>query len=148
MSVREHYSNIVGYSHGDPCRKKGWSVMHKISWKEIVILQGIVIIYTMSTVCAKLASGEDMFSWPFIGFCVLEVFLLGVYAICWQQMIKRIDLSIAYLNRSMAVCWSMLWAFLIFHEEITWKNLVGIAVILTGIVIINTEKAKEGGDNA
>ena len=42
----------------------------------------------------------------------------------------------------------MLLAFLIFHEEITWKNLVGIAVILTGIVIINTEKAKEGGDNA
>lgn len=121
--------------------------MRKISLKNIVILQVIVIIYTFSTVCAKLAAGEAFFSWPFIGFCALEVFILGIYAVCWQQMIKKIDLSIAYLNRSLAVCWSMLWAYLLFNEEITWKNLVGIAVIVVGIIIINTDKAEEGSEN-
>ena len=54
----------------------------------------------------------------------MEIIILGIYALIWQQLIKRIDLSIAYANRSMAILWSMIWAVIFFGEIITIKNII------------------------
>ena len=112
----------------------------KTKWRDIIILQMIVIIYTFSTICAKLASGQKMLSVPFFLYIGLEILLLGIYAICWQQMIKRMELSVAYINRSLALCWSMLWSSIIFCEKITIQNIIGVVIIVFGTFIINTEK--------
>ena len=64
--------------------------------------------------------------------------ILGVYAICWQQIIKRFELSIAYANRAMVLVWSLLWAVVIFHDRVTIRNLAGIALVIAGTVIVNT----------
>ena len=29
-----------------------------------------------------------------------EIGVLGIYALCWQQVIKRVELSVAYANRA------------------------------------------------
>jgi len=47
-----------------------------------------------------------------------------LYAIFWQQIIKRVDLSVAYANRSIAILWSMIWAALIFGEHISVQNIM------------------------
>ena len=91
----------------------------RISLKSILILQLVIVIYTLSGVATKGAAGHEMLSWQFIFFYGLEMAILGVYAILWQQMIKRFDLSVAYANRSMAVLWSLVWAVVFFHEKIT-----------------------------
>ncbi len=65
--------------------------------------------------------------------------MLGVYAVLWQQMIKRFELSVAYANRSMAVVWSMVWAVLFFHDSITVQNVAGVLLVVAGTWIINTE---------
>lgn len=109
----------------------------KINWKLLIILQGIVIIYTLSGVAGKYAAGYPFLSFGFIGCYAIEIVLLGVYAILWQQVIKRLDLSVAYANRSIALLWSMLWAVLLFHEQVTWKNLLGVAVVIAGTMIVN-----------
>lgn len=121
----------------------GLFMRQKIKWKNILILQMIVVIYTFSTICAKMASGQTIFSIRFFLYLGLEVLLLGIYAICWQQMIKRLELSVAYINRSLALCWSMLWSCLFFKETITIQNIIGVLFIVLGIMIINTEKEKE-----
>ncbi|MCR5033651.1 MAG: transporter, partial [Lachnospiraceae bacterium] len=50
----------------------------------IIFMQFVVIIYTVSTVIAKFAAGAELFSFRFLLFYGLEIFGLGVYAILWQ----------------------------------------------------------------
>ena len=64
----------------------------KMDWKSLALLQGIVIIYTLSGVAGKLASGHGFLSTGFILWYGAEILVLGIYAILWQQIIKRFDL--------------------------------------------------------
>jgi len=115
----------------------------KISLKNILVLQAVIIVYTLSSVVAKLATGEEVFSFAFFLFYGLEIVILGIYAILWQQMIKRFDLSVAYANRAMAILWSAVWAVVLFRETLGVKQLIGIAFVVLGTVIVNSDQKKE-----
>ena len=118
---------------------KNINTMDKIKIKNIILLQLIVIIYTINSIIGKLSAGEEFMSMRFILFYVAEVGVLGIYALLWQQMIKRFDLSIAYANRAMALIWSAVWAVVIFHESLSIKNIIGILLGIAGTVVVNTE---------
>ena len=118
---------------------KNINTMDKIKIKNIILLQLIVIIYTINSIIGKLSAGEEFMSMRFILFYVAEVGGLGIYALLWQQMIKRFDLSIAYANRAMALIWSAVWAVVIFHESLSIKNIIGILLVIAGTVVVNTE---------
>lgn len=107
--------------------------------KDIVILQLIIMIYTFSSICAKLASGQETI-FRLLLFTGLEFLCLAVYAVLWQQAIKKFDLSVAYANRAMVLLWSMIWAVLVFHDTITLKNILGVGLVIAGTFVINTEK--------
>lgn len=112
----------------------------KMSLKMILFLQMAVCIYTTSGIAAKFASGYDFFSVGFI-FCYgIEIVILGVYALLWQQIIKRVDISVAYTNRSVAIFWSMLWSALIFHESITVHEMIGVLLIVAGTWMVNSDE--------
>ena len=113
---------------------------NKIKWKNVLQLQAVVVIYTISSVMAKTASMHKDNKMLFLIFFGLEFVMLGVYAILWQQMIKRFELSVAYANRAMAILWSMIWAVIFFHDQITVRNLLGVAIVIAGIMLINTDK--------
>ena len=95
--------------------------------QNIILLQGVVIIYTISGSMSKNASAS------------------GDRPV--RQMIKRFELSVAYANRSMAILWSMIWAFVFFHDDITVKNIIGVLLVAVGTFIINTDTC-EKTDNA
>ncbi len=107
--------------------------------KNIALLQGVIIIYTISSVMSKAASASGDHLLRFFLFFGMEFVALGVYALLWQQMIKRFELSVAYANRSMAVVWSMVWAVIFFHDTITVQNVAGVVLVVIGIWIINTD---------
>ena len=111
----------------------------KTDWKNLLLLQGIVIIYTLSGVAGKYASGYPAFSLGFIVCYGVEILILGVYAVLWQQIIKKFDLSVAYANRSIALLWSMLWATILFRERVSIQNLIGVAIVIAGTMIVNGE---------
>ncbi len=111
----------------------------KITFASILLIQAAVIIYTGSGICSKMTSNYEAFSRGWIFWVFLEVVFLGLYAVFWQQIIKRYDLSIAYANRALAIFWSMLWAFLIFRERVTLKNIIGVLVIFAGIMLVNRD---------
>lgn len=113
----------------------------KLSPQMALFLQGAVIIYTLAGVCGKLASNHHTLSWGFILWFGCEFLVLAIYAVLWQQIIKRVDLSIAYVNRSLAIIWSMLWAFLLFSEEIRIQNIIGVIIIVAGTLIVNSDNA-------
>ncbi len=107
--------------------------------KNIIVLQAIICFYTLSTVVAKFASAEEFLSFKFFLFYGIEILILGVYAIFWQQIIKKFQISIAYANKAMALLWSLLWAILFFKEEITIKNIIGVIIVIIGTIIVNLD---------
>lgn len=119
----------------------------KITLKDILILQAVIAIYTLSTVMAKLASGHPALSLNFLFFYGAELVILAIYALLWQQMIKKFELSIAYTNRAMALLWSLIWAAVIFHDKITLKNIIGVALVIAGTIIVNGGQQKEEPDD-
>lgn len=62
----------------------------KTKIRDICILQAVIAVYTLSTVFAKFASGQEFLSFKFILFYGIEMLILGVYAIIWQQLIKNL----------------------------------------------------------
>ena len=112
-------------------RKKG---------KHIFLLQLVVMVYTLATVAAKFAAGYKPLSKEFILFYGIELVILVIYAILWQQIIKRMDLSIAYANKAFGIFWTLLWAILFFKEAVTWKNILGIVVVFSGIMVVNSDE--------
>ena len=118
----------------------------KISIKNIILLQMAVVIYTLNSIVAKFATGAEIFSLKFFLFYGAEVLVLGIYAICWQQMIKKFDLSVAYANRAMAILWTAVWALLIFKESISIKQGIGIVLVIIGTIVVNWQSKGEGAN--
>lgn len=112
---------------------------NKKSFSWFIFLQFVIIIYTLSGVCAKYASGSSFFSFNFFLFYGFELLILAIYALLWQQVIKKFDLSIAYANRACALLWSMVWSVLFFQEVVTIKNLIGVLIVILGTIIVNKE---------
>ena len=113
--------------------------------KDILLLQFVFLIYSMNSIVAKFASAEE-FGLKFILLYGLEVAILGIYAILWQQVIKKFELSVAYANKAVTLIWAMLWGSVLFKEQITISKVAGILLVITGIVILNSkdrEKEKE-----
>lgn len=114
--------------------------------RNIALLQGVIIIYTISGVMSKKASASGDNLLRFLFFLGMEFVVLGIYAVLWQQIIKRFELSVAYANRSMAVVWSMVWAVVFFRDTITVQNIIGVVLVAAGTLIINTGTRGECND--
>ena len=117
---------------------------NRVSLKTILILQLAVLFYTLSGVAGKFASGYRFLSFPFIILYGIEIAILGIYAIVWQQIIKHVDLSVAYTNRSLSLMWSMIWSVTLFHEKITVYNILGVMIVIIGVIIVNGSEKGEG----
>lgn len=115
----------------------------KFQIKDILMLQIVFFIYSINSVVAKFASAQEPFSLNFILLYGLELCVLGVYAILWQQLIKRMELSVAYSNKAVVLLWAMVFGALLFKEQITLTKVAGILLVIIGIVVLNSEEVKE-----
>ena len=104
--------------------------------KNIIFLQFVIMIYSISSVIAKFASKQQVMSAGFIGLYLLELLALGAYAVLWQQAIKHFQLSVAYVNKAMTLLWAMVWSLVIFGEKLTLHNVLGVMLVITGIIVI------------
>lgn len=109
----------------------------------IILLQFVVMIYSIADVVAKFASKQKFMSAGFIGFYLLELVALGAYAVLWQQAIKHFQLSVAYVNKAMTLLWAMIWSIFIFGEKLSLHNVLGVVLVIIGIIVINGGSDKE-----
>lgn len=58
-----------------------------------------------------------------------------MYAIGWQQIIKRIPLTLAFANKSVTVIWGLIWGVVFYHEQITTCKVIGAILIINGIIL-------------
>ena len=104
-----------------------------------------LVLYSMNGVFSKLAVKESFLSVRFCAFYGGIVLILGIYAVAWQQIIKRIPLTTAFANKAVTVVWGLVWGALIFREPITPGKIVGVLLIVAGVVLFSSEEREEAG---
>lgn len=110
--------------------------------KDNILLYGGIIIYSFSSLMSKAASGHPVGSISFLLLYGCSLLNLAIYALIWQQILKRFPLSTAYSNRAFTVVLGMMWGALFFHEKITVGMLLGSVFILCGIrIVVNADES-------
>lgn len=97
------------------------------------------LIYAFYAVLGKAASTKQIFSPAFIGIYCAVFLILIIYAIIWQQVLKKIPLIIATANKTITIVWGILFGRIFFGEKITPNMIIGGAIILAGILILTIE---------
>lgn len=99
-----------------------------------------VVIFSLCSVLAKIASGYPLLSWGFILYYGLAMAMTLVSAIIWQFCLKKIDVVTAYMYKATSQIWYLVWSVVLFKEVITIGNVVGSLLILFGIVLLMEDK--------
>lgn len=97
-------------------------------------LIGINLIYACTYICMKKASGFEFLSSPYVLWTIGAVFIMGIYALLWQQILARTSLSTAYMFKGTSLIFVLLLSALLFGEGITVKNIIGSVIIVFGIL--------------
>ena len=123
---------------------------HALKKSTFLLLHISLLFSSLSGVCSKEASGytDHIFSLPFIFWFGLVFVIMFGYAIIWQQILKRMPLTVAYANRPVTLIWGIVWGALIFGERITWNMIAGAAVIFAGIYLVTSDNAGKDGENS
>ena len=99
--------------------------------KDYIQLHLNILLFSLTSVFSKGIKNPLLYVFLF-----LMVANCGIYAIAWQKVIKKFSLSTAYANRSVYLIWSQIWAVLIFHENLTVKNIIGLLIVLVGVMVV------------
>ena len=114
--------------------------------KNIIFLHLIIFLYSLSSLCSKFASKLEFFSFKWCALSALLIFILGIYAILWQQLLKVMPLNLAYANKSVTLLWGMLFGIFIFKETVTLTNILGGLIVLAGVIVMVTDRKKPEGE--
>ena len=113
--------------------------MASITSKPFILLHSLLLLYSFAGVFSKLASQESFLSLGFIAYYGAAILLLVVYALGWQQVLKKLPLSIAFGHKGIILIWGMLWGVLFFDELIRWNMLLGAGLVFAGILLLVNE---------
>lgn len=109
--------------------------MHRDRTGVFIALHLLLALYSLSAVCSKLAGAQPALS---VRFCVCYgavIVLLGLYALGWQQIIKRLPLTVAFANKAVTVFWGLVWGRLFFDEAVTPGKVLGVALVFCGVLL-------------
>lgn len=102
-----------------------------------------ILLFSFTTVFSKAASVQlnehGLHSMWLYVFAFLMLLNCGIYALAWQQVIKKFELSVAYANKSVYLIWGQLWAVVIFGEHLTVMNMIGLLFVFAGVVVVSYE---------
>ncbi len=108
-----------------------------------ILMHAGFILFAFYSVVGKLAAHEKFLSSKFICLYAVVFFILFVYAILWQQVLKVIPLSIAAPNKSIVILWGIIYGRLFFGEQIKWNMIAGALVVLTGLLVLQGDMKHE-----
>ena len=109
----------------------------------LIALHVLLLFYSMSGIFSKNAAHQPFLSVPFILLYGGMLAVLFIYAIGWQQIIKRLPLTVAFANKAVTVVWGMVWGVLIFGEHISIQMIVGAVLVIAGIIWYSVEDGRQ-----
>lgn len=101
------------------------------------MLHAMLLLYSVSSVFSKIASSFQFISLPWCLCYLAMLLLLGVYAIGWQQVLKRFPLTFAFANKAVTVIWGAIWGVVVFHELFSVGKLVALGLVALGVVLFS-----------
>ena len=111
--------------------------------KDYILLHLNIMLFSFTSVFSKLASVQfnkkgiwSIWLYVFLFLMLLNCF---VYALAWQKVIRRFELNVAYANRTVYLIWSQVWAVMIFRENLTARNILGLLIVFVGVMIVSTQ---------
>lgn len=111
--------------------------------KTLLLLHILLLFYSFADVASKFAAGFDLLSIGFIVCYLIVLVILAIYALGWQQVIKRMPLTSAYANRGITIVWGIFWGAVFFAEPVTLFKVLGAVMIIAGIALFSQEEARE-----
>lgn len=106
--------------------------------KDYILLYCAFLVYSLVAVFSKYASLQENWNRIFV-FLFAEVLILGVYAILWQQILKRFSLVHAMASKGIVVILNLLWSVFIFEETVTICNVIGAGIVILGIWVVSRD---------
>lgn len=116
--------------------KKTTKLDKTMKLKNYLFLHASLLLYSVGSVLSKMASKEAFLSWGFIIYYGLFLSILFVYALLWQQILKRFPLTVAFANKAITILWGIVWGILFFGEAFRWGMLLGSVIIVSGIYLV------------
>lgn len=107
--------------------------------KTILALNILLMFFSLGGIFSKLASKQPFLSLKFILCYGALLFIMFVYAIGWQQVIKRLPLTMAYANRAVTIVWGIIWGLLFFNEKLSLGKVIGAVIVIAGVLLYVTE---------
>lgn len=104
--------------------------------KDYIFLHGILFLYSMGSLYSKAAAQQSFLSAKFCVFYGLMLLNLMIYAILWQQVLKRFSLTTAFANKAVVILWGMIWGATVFQEKIKFNMIIGAAIIIVGVLMV------------
>ncbi len=101
----------------------------------LLALHAVLVLYSLTGILGKMAAEHDVLSIPFFAYYAGVIFLLGIYALAWQQVIKHLPLTTAFANKAITVLWGMLWGSLLFGEDINAWKIIGALIVAVGVIL-------------
>lgn len=118
--------------------------MDKSNTKVFLALHLLLLFYSLSSVLSKLAAAQPFLSFRFCLYYGGMFVILVIYALGWQQILKRLPLTVAFANKAVTLVWSMVFGTLLFHEQIKLNQLIGCALAVLGVVLfVQPEKEEQ-----
>ena len=111
--------------------------------KTILTLNVLLMFFSLGGIFSKLASKQPFLSLKFILCYGALLLIMFVYAIGWQQVIKRLPLTMAYANRAVTIVWGIIWGLLFFNEKLNVGKIIGAVIVIAGVLLYVTE-SEEG----
>lgn len=101
----------------------------------LIGLHVLLLVYSLSGFFSKNAAAAPVLSPQFMFLYGGMLAILFGYALGWQQVIKRLPLTLAFANKAVTVIWGMVWGALFFGETITLPMVAGAALVIAGVVL-------------
>ena len=122
-------------------------------WPALAMLLVGLFIFSLGGVCSKMAGQEEFLSLRFCIWLGLLILILGVYALIWQQALKRVPLIVAYACKGTCVFFGILWGVLFFGESVRPAMFAGAGLVLVGVFFFLRDdfgkgKEQEGKEEA
>lgn len=105
--------------------------------KVVVILLGVFMIYTLVSILLKYTSLQKPFSFHYFLWLVGSFCVMGIYALLWQQVLRKIPLTDAYMFKGSSIIFLLVLSAVLFGESITLTNIIGSLLIVGGIALFS-----------
>lgn len=107
----------------------------KNKYIDYLLLLGTFCIYSISGIFAKIAALQESFI-KMILFIALEFIILFIYALIWQQVLKKFQLIIAMSCKGVTILYALCWSVFLFKETLTIWNILGAVLVIIGITVV------------